>query len=1397
MYKWTKKTPGSRRRSRGSVLVIVVAVLMMIALIGTAYIATARLDRYAAQQQVRLVQSEQTREAYADYVAGLVRRTIGEDFQNNVTGPRTVPWLADRLPRALVIRSNRVPAWRYITGHLYRSIDRSLRVYEPPMLNGNTVGACDGLIKVIDYGSTFFSSVVGSDRYWAVPTSITLRYPSASDPNPYPVEKYRGKVRTFPAMQFWNPNDNPPHYMPSNGKPDIYLAADADGDGIADSVLVRIAPAPVEGVTYYAAVRIIDNSSAINVNTAWSRDRTYDQAGIVQNATGTPPNQVSRSIKTFFPSNIGLRELFDGQTMADGGLIMWAINRHRFGGYARDQLESVEKSGSADLRVLSSGVMYNDQPAQLGSYTSDSLGEQMSIQLGRRLENPGWYADTRSGHNDKYRYQAFPETDAAALAYRFCMLRWESELDNNNHLKPVLGELSRTVDKWGRGTSSNSIDALIEPAPNYAQDARNRFTCFPANEMRTWFQWLDYDENNTNLRFTESPTNVIRLRPVQPLLTTHNAVTSRAKVRTTVYRWPVVYNPAVAGYPLGLNPLLYPGMLSGKVFDDHPKGVQPYRRAGYRYGEMVQVTGNNTGSPMTFMCINGGSPTTPMVDNRLNPITWEPQPYVSGKNKASINNAGFPELWRAFYQVMAESRDAALLPSDASWSPVESEWNNLKGLPATDAKVNPYYGMTFGTAHPFDPIGAENWLRMFRSPIRDPRTAVSVNNAQTPSVPFHRLTPVQVMALRSALAAVNTMALRDQNNLAKVPMRKITLYDVRSPTSPSPSYDVTVYGHRPQPFIAEVYANSDTYKYGTHKNSYGYVAIKLYNPYPDPIDLSNWQLATMERGSSFGGSNTLQRLHTIPWNRNPLKRTYINRHDYLLLESYPSPTDAGLQAYRPLSSGIKNLTGDIPPANGIISVYKVPQLSDSAGTVFNKEIIILRPVDPPTTAALPPETMVPVDQFDFTGLTLSPSAAATWHYARETNGSNVGWDFVYPGRYDASPGVVRRHQGTKVSEQDTYTPSSGDPWNPQQLLDPNPTNGDFPWGTAGVPNDMTLTKASSSKTYPTAFRIQLPYRDVPSAIPKAMYPYGGFARNGDILQVPFIGAYTIRWRSTTGNKIIEMNSISMDSAFAEDAYTGNDTDEQVGRFCPISHITNTWTAYDWAGRLFEYLDVHVPAEEFLPNANWWTVVSNTKQAVPSAEGTGVADAYVGKNDRVGVQGRININTAPRRGLQMLPMVPNTDGSINATENARLARAIVDYRETLGPPANPNQEFKTIFDLNKVNVMYSLPDPDPVGAVAFVTGRGKINATTGTPTWDVGDVSPGTVAGDFKARYLMLNRISNLVTTRSDTFTCYILVQGWREAGTNLPSLDWEQRKAFILDRSGGPDHLKMIPVPTD
>src|SRR5213075_187334 len=79
------------------------------------------------------------------------------------------------------------------------------------------------------------------------------------------------------------------------------LAADADGDGIADSFLVRMPIGNINGITYYHAVRIVDNAAAINLNTAWA-DRPLDPA---------TNNPISFGAQ-FFPTSINLVDLIPG-----------------------------------------------------------------------------------------------------------------------------------------------------------------------------------------------------------------------------------------------------------------------------------------------------------------------------------------------------------------------------------------------------------------------------------------------------------------------------------------------------------------------------------------------------------------------------------------------------------------------------------------------------------------------------------------------------------------------------------------------------------------------------------------------------------------------------------------------------------------------------------------------------------------------------------------------------------------------------------------------------------------------------------------------------------------------------------------------------------------------------
>jgi hypothetical protein len=73
-----------------------------------------------------------------------------------------------------------------------------------------------------------------------------------------------------------------------------------------------------------------------------------------------------------------------------------------------------------------------------------------------------------------------------------------------------------------------------------------------------------------------------------------------------------------------------------------------------------------------------------------------------------------------------------------------------------------------------------------------------------------------------------------------------------------------------------------------------------------------------------------------------------------------------------------------------------------------------------------------------------------------------------------------------------------------------------------------------------------------------------------------------------------------------------------------------------------------------------------------------------------------------------------------------------------------------------------------------------------------------VRGDFEEQFLQLSRISNLITTRSDSFTAWILIQGYRDANTANPKLEVQKRVAYIIDRSKMPyKPVEKILVPND
>src|SRR5437763_4312374 len=106
---------GARRSKRGSVLILVVALLVLMALIGTAWVSTARVDRSATIQTVNSTQADLLvlgveNMAKAAIVADASDGTAVRrgDAYSHTDGTASDPYLASRLPAFI---DEFVPVW--------------------------------------------------------------------------------------------------------------------------------------------------------------------------------------------------------------------------------------------------------------------------------------------------------------------------------------------------------------------------------------------------------------------------------------------------------------------------------------------------------------------------------------------------------------------------------------------------------------------------------------------------------------------------------------------------------------------------------------------------------------------------------------------------------------------------------------------------------------------------------------------------------------------------------------------------------------------------------------------------------------------------------------------------------------------------------------------------------------------------------------------------------------------------------------------------------------------------------------------------------------------------------------------------------------------------------------
>lgn len=1369
-------------RSRpGSVLILTVVLVVLLALLGTALLSTTRTDRYTATQntantQIDLLVEGVKNLAKSAIVNGLYGTNGGArqfrppiesgtaptagpgvyanwDAQTvldpsppppntppNPLPPPTDNWLSPRVPYANVDWTSGSPVLRWM-GWINIGTWLAGSSFESPFdCNVNQVTGVQSSTTPNTERANYSWRVSGSGAGGT--TIFTPGFLTLNGTN-------------YPAWILPAPSGapmSPAPYSPYR----LYLAADADGDGIADSSFFRLPVGEIDGVTYYAAVRIIDNNSAINVNTAWSRGADFDFTGNQVQALGNAVDASTfASNLGWFRSHMGLREalyrngVLDQRTAGtsadwtNGNLNreMGALDDYRFGypsGSNGAALQPMMMDPSIAPNGTTTGAVRPD-----GQFLTQ--GDALEHQLARRPQNPGYDGTSASGTPGQFR--ACWLSDAAALAYHFTLL--------SNPTGPASNIESLFYDTGG------GPDSLIRWAANYSgPGALPGFTiagrtAYSPDQVSQWF-----DEN---------------------------------------FNWEGASASAFGG------PILPGG---------NRLSTNAARAGNYRTLRPVLTTYNPVSNQIQQRSVTGLSGMTA---------------YRSAPAKTSINNmakgtdaadaARFGELWRAFWCVMADNLGSPFGPDTVN----------------TESDI--YRGMGFdpnaSDAAAFAPQGAVHPQKMFRSSIRDPRTsAVKPGNP-----PLYFQSKTQVL-LRSAIAATQAQQLlQDGKTSPSGPVtvtHQIQLSEGEA-TGTDPVYTVTLFGAQPQPFITEVFVSTQQQQSSdpnSAKNPQGYVAIELYNPYAVQITFdASYELAYIDRTAT--ATYPLGNPVVIPCT---LAGQKIDPDGYLVIDNFGvSPTNPNGAGFRPPV---------VQPIPGTV-------VSAPLDMAYNHELILRRKVGSAGTQA----DYIPLDSFDFTGLrpiAVGSTNVDEYHYARACGSANDNrWRCVYPGRYDATntAGAGLRQQGVDWVAWDAALTT--DPWagGVQQIVPPRNNIGSCAQVTLGAANVISSWNWNNNNG--AAFAIHLPDPTDPTntssfwpgpnplAATGNHFPFGQFARNGDMLQVPFIGAYVIQ--DPTGG-LIEMNSISMDAAFAEDTDTADDpknTDtmtagpnfalsrEQIGRFAPLFDDTisrndlksdgtydltagsaNKWN-YRWATRLFDYLTVQAPQDDYLPNvgpARATGVLGLAPQPVDN-DGDGIANdgtaAGTGTSNSEDVQpvhGLININTAPWRVLAALPFLPpgnnrtfdptqpigkmwtfGADPVHAEDDTAKLAKAIVQWRDGDPISGGGNGPFTSIMDLYRVPAFADLQ--------RLLIDRARAGNTNGPGpeqgvfTRPLTTAVPYETKYDFEEQYLLLNKVSNLITTRSDSFTVYVLVQGWRGIGTTSPQLVVQRRAAFIQDRS--------------
>jgi hypothetical protein len=1369
-----------RRARPASVLILVVALLVLMALIGTAFISTARVDRYSATQNTYNTQLDLLTQGMEDLAQAALTRNL-----QNATGvfrpgssatinPKTKPggynpwesmitdlYLADRVPppefytlpvanypgitpidpNAIGAANNQdyFPTWLYITAPLNASPTQPSGQFEAPYAVDWNLNPVQSPVTYVQYS--------GSTREQALPWAISVPQPD-------------GSTKMFPAFVATPLNSK---LKLIDGKtpatlPIIVVAADTDGDGIADAGFIRLPGGQVEGATYYGAVRIIDNAAAFNASIA---------LGI--NPYPPPGKSVPGNL---FASNINLQG-FAGDSLA-------ALNKYRFNNGASNNGANFNAKPIDDT-----GVTHTD-------FAFSTPTEALWTQLGARLNNPGYNASKK--------YQALPISEGMNLAHDFCLtnpsvvstspslletyLPISTKGPASNHVPYTPGNFNSWFqDQFNynfNGAASMPLRAILvarNPVSNFVPTwfvDQGRYGSAPLNGAAAY-------SFGDRVQFTDANTGQMRgFVCIQP-----HAVGSQMPMNGSAYNnayWaamPWTSHPTKINANTGTFGQLWSAYWS--VMQDSPdsKGIYPGATAAQTD---VPAPNNQFRSPIRSTAVTALT-RSQVIQLRsalaaVNTIDMrDGDTDITSRTIKLVDKAGANPVYANVYGAERQPYFSALL--------VDYE-------PSSPTPRTPYVVVELYNPHPV-PVLMTGWKLAALTRTSGLISLKEVGDLSTTlKSATHAGGQTGPVILPGERIVLHNLALQPTNITIDWTTNKVTSYTNQPvSTTNGGNLDLAVGNElvllRPRATGA-VGVNTAAENTYTEKDLVDLVPL-------DNIDL---------RGLAPSSAVPPQPQRFRYARANQITTDYRSAAWHCV---YPGPYNLGA----PIAAGPSS------PAFPYHHLGLLPVLA----------------ADIPANNGLPP---IPADNGNF-GRPNSPfvgaptptsgsafSAAATY----ETRPLKINsLDLAGPNRpYTESLTAGLPNGGVKaVSGTGMIFPVGGFARRGDML--------EVPFIGSYVISSTPDPSATGAKVYEmnsvTMDSVYAQFLAPSTNIPLA----SSYDQDTTYTQYPVYNAPAARFHN---EQIGHFCPMSTGRPIANSSLTGSDfTDDPTD--VNFAKYQTVWT-YHWAKRLFDYLDIFTPQDAYLPNVDPAVTSagasgdpsvpgSSTKYpgasatplpvpissspvlAVKKTTGEAMVQQLQGLADTAGSEGQININTASWNVLSAIPFFTPDQDPNYAADNVVMGYSLWSFRETPNTnAATPHADygpFRSIFDIMNVPVytiyqqiwatssIYTGNDNFLCMKYPGETNNQYGNLSPFAATFPVlgaeqpsppGEADPvDHVFGDVKSRFLGFTRISNLITTRSDSFTIYAQVQGWQNVGTPTPNMVATKRAAMLFDRT--------------